>query len=62
MTKHSGWSFIYFWIFLLANLVGVRSKHIIAWILKQYQEVPLVADINVVVGESHPQAPKQTVE
>ncbi|OHW96095.1 hypothetical protein CSPAE12_05245 [Colletotrichum incanum] len=62
MAKRSGWSLVYLWIFLLANLFGIRDERITAWILKQYEEKPFPTDINIVVGELWPEAPKQTAE
>ncbi|GKT94007.1 copper resistance protein crd2 [Colletotrichum tofieldiae] len=49
-------------MFLLANLVGIRDERIIAWILEQYEGKPFPTDINIVVGELQPEAPKQTAE
>ncbi|EFQ34634.1 hypothetical protein CGRA01v4_14070 [Colletotrichum graminicola] len=62
MAKYSCRSLIYFCLFLLATLGRLRDEWIMARILKQYQESPPVADINVVVGEPQPEAHQQTVE
>jgi len=61
-AKYSCRSLIYFCLFLLAALGRLRDEWIMARILKQYQESPPVADINVVVCEPQPETHQQIVE